>query len=155
MKFLLLFCIILGSATSTVCSASYQDLSPEAQEVIIGSKTIKIKTKGHTLITIKRDAVGKWEEISGVNLNRGDVFLPGQGLLSLEQVARKMLQQGRKIYGRWRLIKYQEYGWVYQVNAHNKTQATFLMLNAYSGQLIGELSQLPVLKFGRRVAQEE
>lgn len=154
MKHLLLACIILSVLTPQSWSASYQDLSPQAQEVIIEQNTIKIKTKHHTLITIGLDAQGGWEEISGVNLNRGDEFFPGQGLLSLGQVERRMSMLGRKIYGRWRLIKYQQYGWVYQVNAQSKNQQTFLMLNAYSGQLIGELAQLPAVNINKRVAKD-
>lgn len=154
MKHLLLACIISSFLTPRSWSASYQDLSPEAQEVIIEQNTIKIKTKHHTLITIGLDAQGGWEEISGVNLNRGDEFFPGQGLLSLGQVERRMSMLGRKIYGRWRLIKYQQYGWVYQVNAQSKNQQTFLMLNAYSGQLIGELAQLPAVNINKRVAKD-
>lgn len=154
MKYLLLGCIIFCASLSSSCSASYQDLSPEAQEVIISPNLVKIKTKHHTFITIDLNANGEWEEISGVNLNRGDEFFPGQGLLSLKQVEKRMFMLGKKIYGRWRLIKYQQYGWVYQVNAQNKTQQTFLMLNAYSGHLIGELAQLPPLNFNKRVAKD-
>ena len=154
MKHLLLACIISSFLTQRSWSASYQDLSPEAQEVIIEQNTIKIKTKHHTLITIGLDAQGGWEESSGVNLNRGDEFFPGQGLLSLGQVERRMSMLGRKIHGRWRLIKYQQYGWVYQVNAQSKNQQTFLMLNAYSGQLIGELAQLPAVNINKRVAKD-
>ncbi len=153
MKYLLLVCIILCASIPISWSASYQDLSPQAQEVIINQNLIKIRTKHNTLITIDLNANGEWEEISGVNLNRGDEFFPGQGLLSLGQVEKRMLMLGKKIYGRWRLIKYQQYGWVYQVNAQNKNQQSFLMLNAYSGQLIGELAQLPPVNTNKRVAQ--
>lgn len=154
MKFLLLVCIIWGASISCSWSASYQGLSPEAQEILIDQNFIKIKTKHHTLITIGLDANGEWEEVSGVNLNRGDEFFPGQGLLSLAQVERRMFLLGKKTYGRWRLVKYQQYGWVYQVNAQSKTQQTFLMLNAYSGQLIGELAQLPPVNTNKRVAKD-
>lgn len=132
----------------------FQDLCPNAQEIKINESQVKIRTQNRTEIFITLSPQGTWEEVKGVNLNRGDEFYPGQGMMSLHQISQRLHRLGKSIYGKWRLVKYQEFGWVYQVNAKAKKQPVFFMVNAYSGQLIGELAQLPPLKVNRQVAQD-
>lgn len=126
-----------------------------SQSVVSKTKdnSIRLKTKRNTFIDLYLDQQGRLELAQGMNLNRGDIFNPGKGLLDLTTIEQKMISQGEKIYGKWRLIKYQEYGWVYQVNvASKKEQSLFYLINAYSAQLIGTISLLPPLNPQRSLA---
>ncbi|MFA5582911.1 MAG: hypothetical protein WDA09_01750 [Bacteriovoracaceae bacterium] len=129
-------------------------LSPESNSNGQNENIVKIKTKNNTYITIINNKNGQMEIAEGVNLNRGDIFDPGQGILPLSEIEKRMSLLGEKTYGKWRLIKYQEFGWVYQLNVASPDHALFHMVNAYSGQLIGSITKLAPLPIEGQVAKD-
>lgn len=157
MPYMIIFLTLIFSATnaSSSIAKNYDHFSPDATVIISTHQEIQIKTKRNTLIQILLDERGKLVMADGVNLNRGDLFYPGHGLLNLDQVETKMNQQGERIYGKWRLIEYQEYGWIYQVNVVTKNgESLFHLINAYTGQFIGSMAKLAPLLFEGQVAKD-
>ena len=73
-----------------------------------------IKTTAGTKIGIEFTRDGKLEEAAGVNLDKGDELEPGDGLLSLSSVARKLQETGMRPQGHWMLEQDKEMGWVYE-----------------------------------------
>lgn len=149
--FITLSLLITMSMTS---ANDFTYVSPQSNVLQEGPKIIKLRTKNNTDIDILFNHKGQLEVAEGVNLNRGDIFIPGQGMLSLSEIERRMLSLGERIYGKWRLVKYQEYGWVYKVNAAGKGRPIFHLVNAYSGQLIGSMTQLDPLPLESQVAKD-
>ncbi|HLT22328.1 MAG TPA: hypothetical protein VKZ84_02755 [Bacteriovoracaceae bacterium] len=129
-------------------------VSPESNIDEHNDNIVKIKTKNNTYIRIFHNKKGQIEVAEGVNLNRGDIFVPGQGILPLSEIEKRMSLLGERTYGRWRLIKYQEFGWVYQLNVASPDQSLFHIVNAYSGQLIGSITRLAPLPIEGQVAKD-
>lgn len=146
--------LLLGFKTTSAQAMSYAGYSPDSQVLHRSAKSVKLKTKNNTYIDLQLNDRGQLEVAEGVNLNRGDIFYPGQGILSLTQIEKRMTYLGEKIYGRWRLIKYQQYGWVYQLNVASKERPIFHLINAYSGQLIGTITKLVPLQLEGQVAKD-
>lgn len=129
-------------------------VSPNSTVLHHSKKTIQLKTQNNTQITLYLDTKGELEAAEGVNLNRGDIFYPGQGILSLSDIEKRMKSLGEKTYGRWMFTKYQEYGWVYKLNVAVKGEPIFHMVNAYSGQLIGSMSKFAPLQVEGQIAKD-
>lgn len=129
-------------------------VSPHSTILKQADTTIEIKTRNNTRIKLLLDTLGKLESAEGVNLNRGDIFTPGQGILPLSQVEERMKKLGIKIYGRWSLIKFQEYGWVYKLNVAVKGDPIFHLVNAYSGQIIGTMTKFAPPEVEGQVAKD-
>jgi hypothetical protein len=94
----------------------------------------KIKTAAGTKIEIEFKRNGKLEEAKGHNLNRGDHFEPGEGLLSLATVAQKIGLLGARPEGQWLLEEDEEHGWIYEVGT--------TLIDAKSGQLIKKSNEI-------------
>lgn len=75
-----------------------------------------VKTKAGTKIGIEFTRGGQLEEAFGKNLNQGDDFEPGEGLISLGSAAQKIHESGIRPQGYWLLEKDQTMGWIYEVN---------------------------------------
>ena len=101
-------------------------------------RDFKIKTASGTKVEIEFRRNGKLEEAKGHNLNRGDEFEPGDGLLSLATVAQKLTGQGIKPEGHWLLEEDAELGWIYEVGN--------TIINAKSGKIIKAANEIGLLE---------
>lgn len=152
MPYILVIFLFLGAMN--VMAHDFTYVSPQSDILRQDIHAIKLRTKNNTHIDLHLSETGQLQEAEGVNLSRGDIFIPGQGMLPLSEIEKRMKILGQKIYGRWKLMKYQEYGWVYQVNAFGKGRAVYHLVNAYSGQLIGTMTQLDPLPLESQVAKD-
>ena len=75
-----------------------------------------VKTRAGTKIGIEFTRKGSLEEAYGKNLNKGDDFEPGEGLISLGTAAQIIQKAGIKPEGYWLLEKDQFMGWIYEVS---------------------------------------
>jgi hypothetical protein len=96
-----------------------------------------VKTKAGTKVTIEFDRTGILDEASGLNLGKGDIFEPGNGLLALESVAKALQHKGHHILGEWRLEKDSKQGWVYELAGLKEEETVNYIVNAKSSKLIG------------------
>lgn len=115
-----------------------------------------VKTKAGTKIKVEFGHNGKFEEASGMNLNHGDEFEPGMGLISLGTAARAVVNIGYPVRGDWNLEKDSTHGWVYEMSGENdEEEDIFHLVNATSGQFIGSIAEKSPQAFpeGTKVAK--
>lgn len=88
-----------------------------------------LKTPSGTKIRIEFKRDGTFEEAKGMNLNYGDEFEPGEGLISLGTAAKEITKKiGTKPQGHWRLSKDTKLDWVYELGEE--------LVNAKNGEFI-------------------
>jgi len=102
-----------------------------------------VKTNAGTKVTVEFDYTGLFDEASGLNLGKGDIFEPGNGLMALESVAKSLQNQGHHILGEWRLEKDSKQGWIYQISGLQDEENRNFFINARSSQLISSEETTP------------
>lgn len=100
------------------------------------AKEFTVKTPAGTKITVEFDRAGKFDEASGLNLGKGDVFEPGDGLLTLGTVAKKLNEKGHFIVGEWRIEKDSKLGWIYELSGLQNEENINYVVDARTAQLI-------------------
>ncbi len=99
-----------------------------------------VRTKEGTNIHVRFDLQGKFCHAFGRELNRGDEFEPGNGLLSLGTIARKLKEKGLSPEGFWTIEKDRKRGWIYEISGK--------MINASTSEILRpsdiDLQQLPL-----------
>jgi hypothetical protein len=101
-------------------------------------RDFKVRTVSGTKIEIEFRRNGLLEEAKGQNLNRGDVFEPGDGLLSLATIAQKISQTGIKPDGQWLLEQDEDHGWIYEIGN--------TIIDAKSGKVIKSINEIGFLE---------
>lgn len=99
-------------------------------------KDFSVKTPAGTKVTVEFDRDGELDEASGLNLGKGDVFEPGDGLISLSSAAQVAQKQGHQIRGEWRLERDSKYGWVYELEGRRDEESMDYVIDAKRAQLI-------------------
>lgn len=95
-----------------------------------------IKTRAGTKVQIELYRNGNLEEASGKNLNRGDEFEPGQGLVSLATAAKAAVIPGTILKQRWKLDFDEKLGWVYEFEGEHKGVDRDILVDAKRGEII-------------------
>lgn len=99
-------------------------------------REMTVKTTSGTKVKIEFERQGRLQEGSGLNLNRGDEFEPGSGLISLSSAAQAVAQTGHQVKGEWNLEKDSQYGWIYELLEEKQDNKTFHLVNAKTGKVI-------------------
>lgn len=97
-----------------------------------------VKTKAGTKVTIEFDRAGILDEASGLNLGKGDIFEPGNGLMALDSVAKSLALKGRYLMGEWKLENDSKHGWIYEFSGLQDEENKNFVVNARNSQLITE-----------------
>lgn len=95
-----------------------------------------VRTIAGTRVLVEFDHQGSLDEASGLNLGSGDIFEPGEGLLTLETTARKLTEKGHKVRGLWRLEKDTSSRWYYELQVRSDLEDTFLQVDARSAKVL-------------------
>lgn len=95
-----------------------------------------IKTKAGSIVEIELDRNGDLDEASG-NAANNDVFVPGQGLLSLNEAVKAMAKEGKIVQGEWSLDKDFLRDWEYEFEGMEDGKQYEYSMNAKTGKLIG------------------
>lgn len=95
-----------------------------------------VKTKAGSKITVEFDRTGLFDEASGFNLGKGDVFEPGNGLMALDTVAKSIENKENRILGEWKLEKDSKLGWIYHISGLRNDENLKYFVNARTSQLI-------------------
>lgn len=95
-----------------------------------------IRTEAGTKVTVEFSRKGELDEASGLNLGSGDIFEPGDGLISLGSAAQVVEKQGHKVKGEWRLERDSEMGWIYELEGSHEHENMDYVVDAKRAQLI-------------------
>lgn len=95
-----------------------------------------VKTKAGTKVTVEFDRAGILDEASGLNLGKGDVFEPGNGLMALETIAKSLQTKGHYVIGEWKLEKDSKLGWIYEISSLKDEENMTSLINAKDSTLI-------------------
>jgi hypothetical protein len=104
----------VGSSTR-VTDETVVTMVPGSKIDIKNWRDYVLKTHAGTKVKIEFDYLGEMKEASGANLNRGDIFEPGQGLISLSSAAHNLKKIGKTLKGDWVLEHDQKLGWIYEI----------------------------------------
>jgi hypothetical protein len=143
MAVVLAFLISSFSAVGNIEPVETTALSMVPRGILIANiaREYFVKTKAGTKIKVEFGHNGKFEEASGMNLNHGDEFEPGMGLISLGTAARSVVRIGYPVRGDWNLEKDSTHGWVYEMAGESNDEEIFHLVNATSGQFIGSIAE--------------
>lgn len=110
-----------------------ESMVPRGKVIEIFGRDYVVKTISGSKIVIEFKRDGFFQEATGKNLNQGDEFEPGDGLISLGSAAKRLQDIGEKVRGHWRLEEDKKLGWIYEFeNA---------VLNAKSGHIIDKITK--------------
>jgi hypothetical protein len=91
-------------------------------------RTYTVKTRAGSKVEIRLQRDGKFWSALGRNLNQGDEFEPGDGLISLGTAAQALEVLGKTPKGAWVLEKDEKLGWIYEIETR--------LVDAKSGRLL-------------------
>lgn len=126
---------------------SYAALPPEVESMALSmvprgriiEKTFReytVKSKAGTKIKLEFEREGVFQEAQGLNLNHGDDFEPGQGLISLASIAQTVSKLGHQVKGPWNLEKDKKLGWVYELSGESAGESVSLLIDASNGKIL-------------------
>lgn len=111
-------------------------LVPEGKIVSQKADEIKVKTKSGTVVEIGVDMDGELEEASGGAAEKGDVFEPGEKLITLKAAVETLKKAGKTLQGEWIFEENEEGEWVYDIEGVEKKAAVDYIVNATNGKLM-------------------
>lgn len=103
-------------------------------------REVTVKTESGTKVKLEFERQGKLQEASGLNLNRGDEFEPGSGLISLSTAAQSASKSGHQVKGGWNLEKDPQYGWVYELAEEETDRKLIHLVNAKNGKVVRSIN---------------
>lgn len=137
----LFFCLVSASAFASI---RFEDkaltMVPKGQIFQNNFREVVVRTTTGTKIKLEFDRNGTLQEASGLNLNRGDEFEPGIGLITLSTAAHKVVKSGHKVRGDWNLEKDFQWGWVYELIEEEHDRKIFHIVNAKTGKLLKSIN---------------
>lgn len=117
--------------------------STDAVKLVPGGKIlsqkpdeIQVTTKAGTVVEIGLDADGEMEEASGSAADKGDVFEPGEKMISLKGAVEALKRAGKTLQGEWTFEENEEGDWVYDFEGVEKKAAVDYIVNATNGKLL-------------------
>jgi uncharacterized membrane protein YkoI len=122
-----------------------QSMVPKGRVIDHERRDFIIKTPAGSKITVEFDRAKNFKEASGKNLNKGDEFQPGKGLISLSTAAGKASAEGKRLGRSWNLEQDQELGWIYEIESEREGMKIDLLINAVSGEIIRSEERLQLL----------
>jgi hypothetical protein len=141
MKKIFLFLVLLSLnaySSQNIIESTVVAMVPRGRIVEREGRDFNVKTHAGTKIKVQFLRNGDLDEASGINLNKGDDFEPGHGLVSLGTAAKNLDQLGHKVQGLWKLEKDPELGWIYEINRMTDDEDARAMIDAKTGKVISQ-----------------
>jgi uncharacterized membrane protein YkoI len=113
-----------------------KSMVPGGKVSIQTGSDFSVRTEAGTKVIVEFSRKGDLDEASGLNLGSGDIFEPGNGLISLGTAAQVVEKQGHKVKGEWRLERDSELGWIYELEGTHDRESMEFVVDAKSAQLI-------------------
>lgn len=131
--------VILVSLSATALA---NDLGSKALKLVPGgviqtqkSDEVKVKTPNGTLVEIDFTKAGEFEDASG-DLAEKDIFTPGEGYKSLEEVVAEIKKQGYQLKGDWSYDKDLLTSWHYELEAIQDGKEVELKIDAKTAKIL-------------------
>lgn len=96
---------------------------------------VKVKTKSGAMIEIELNRDGSLDEASG-SFAQNDIFVPGNGLLTLTDAVAAIKKEGKNVSGEWSLDKDLLRDWEYEFEGMEDGKQFEYTLNAKNGKLV-------------------
>lgn len=97
-----------------------------------------IETPGKTIVEVELTKDGAIDEASGDASHNGDVFVPGDGRISLTEAVEALKKAGKTPTGDWSFEKKLTGGWVYEFDGTDKDQRMEYEVSAKDGKILSE-----------------
>lgn len=100
-----------------------------------------LRTPSGTKVLIQCSDNLSLKQALGQNLGKGDIFEPGNGLLSLDGVARILEQRGFKVRGFWKIERDRNEKWIYRIQKYEKEDTENikgLLIDAKTADILNE-----------------
>lgn len=110
---------------------------PDGKLVQSEKNEYKIQTPEGSVVEVEFNRKGELSEASG-DLVEKDVFVPGNGLLSLDQALSAVQSQGKSPAGEWSLDYSMMRGWYYEFNEIVNGQEVEYTVSAKDGKILKE-----------------
>lgn len=108
---------------------------PEGKLLEAEKNEYKIQTPDGSVVEIEFTRKGELSEASGDLVDK-DVFVPGQGLLSLSQAVEAIKEQGKNPVGEWSLEYSMLRGWYYEFEEILNGQKMEYVVSAKDGKIL-------------------
>lgn len=134
---LFVFLVSLLAATAEASNLTDKALGyiPEGKVVQEKAKEVKIQTPQGTIVEVEFMEDGTFEEASG-DIAERDIFIPGQGLITLQKAHDAMKKTGKTITGDWSLEKSFLKGWYYEFEGFENGRSMDYSIDAKTGKLL-------------------
>lgn len=137
-KSLLSLSLLLVLSSPAMASA----LSDEALSYIPGGKVVaekkdevKVQGPNGSIIEVEFNRSGKFDEASGDSVDQ-DVFVPGNGILSLKEAVTALKKEGKSAVGEWSIDNSMIRGWYYEFEGFEAGNKMDYTLDAKTGKLL-------------------
>jgi hypothetical protein len=117
--------------SSAFASPLVKELVPQGKIVSESPESIKVETVGKTQIELVFDDKGVLEEAYGKAAGKGDNFVPGQKMLPLDEIIKKLT--GKTIQGEWIFEQNANGDWVYDIEGRENDKDVDYIINAETG----------------------
>ena len=134
--------LALGLCFLTSAGAMAATMSEKALKYVPGGKVIqekkdevKVQTPNGSIVEIEFKRNGDLEEASGDTVDK-DIFVPGEGLLSLKDAYAAMTKAGKAPVGDWSLDKSMMKGWHYEFEGAENGKNMDYVVDAKTGKIV-------------------
>ncbi len=117
--------------SSAFASPLVKELVPQAKIVSESPESIKVETIAKTQIELVFDDKGVLEEAFGKAAGKGDNFVPGQKMLPLDEIVKKLA--GKTLQGEWIFEQNVNGDWVYDIEGRENNKDVDYIINAETG----------------------
>lgn len=111
-----------------------QKYVPQGKIIQEKNDEVKVQTPNGTIVEIEFKRNGNLEEASGDNVEK-DVFIPGEGLLSLKDAHAAMTKAGKTAQGDWSLDDSMLKGWHYEFEGVENGKNMEYTVDAKTGKI--------------------
>lgn len=115
---------------------------PNAKLLTEDGNDFDLQTAKGTIVEVEMNGDGSLDEASGDAATQGDVFSPGNGLISLEEATRALQKAGKSPTGDWSLEKSMLRGWVYEFEGRENGKDMEYAIDAKTGKLVKDRRDL-------------
>jgi uncharacterized membrane protein YkoI len=127
--------ISLPAFAATDFTKAALKLVPGGSVQAVKKDEVIVKTPAGTFVEIEFNRDGTLDEASG-DMAQKDVFVPGNGLLSLADAVAAMKKEGKEVSGEWNLDKDFMREWEYEFEGMENGKSMEYTMNAKTGKLI-------------------
>lgn len=117
---------------------SLMKMVPESKVVRQDGKEYKLTTSKETLMEVEFNRDGTIDDASGDAAVAGDVFAPGDGMMTLAQAVESLKKVGKTPSGDWSYKKSFMHGWVYEMEGFESGKKMEYLISAKDGSLVKE-----------------